>query len=108
MWQRNQPADSGRAYIAVRVQHFRNQAKMMESGMEPDPVESLRASDHLNLDTSLFKECCRFQGALPGADDNNPLPRKLPQIIVLACMRSQSGRNANKLFWPGGERADST
>src|SRR5208282_852626 len=95
------------AYIPVRIQHRGNQTKMMQSCMEPDPVERLGASNHLYLNSSLFQQCCRLESALPSADDHDPLSRKLPQIVVLACMRSQRGRNTNKLFGPGGERADS-
>src|SRR5580700_12309821 len=81
---------------------------MMQLGMKPYPVQSLRAPDHLNLNARLFEQRSRLQCALPHTDDDNLLPLKLSQIVMLTGVRSQGGRNPSELCRASCKRADST
>ena len=79
----------------------------MQSGVEPHPVQSPRARNHLDLNAGLFEQRSRFQSALAGPDDDDTLPLELSQIIMLARVRSQRRRNGRELRGPGSKRADS-
>ncbi len=94
---RHETADPSWSNIAFRIQHLGNQAQMMQPRMQAHPVESLRARNHLDLDPGFLKQRCGFQCALSGPDDDYLLPFELPEIVVLARMRSQSRGNASKL-----------
>ncbi len=103
---RSQLTHSGGTHIPWRIQESLNRPEAPHALSPAEPANLRRADDHLNASTGFVQEGGRFERTLPATNHENFLVGKTPEVLVIAAMRHQRGRQTGKLRRPPCERRD--
>ena len=78
----------------------------MQPFVHPDPSKRGNPGDDLYIRAGFMQERRRFQGALSGADDHNPFPRKVRNCPPFVTVRGLAGIELGKNGRLSMERSD--
>ncbi len=82
-------ADSGGADVGGGVEQFSDGAEALHSGTPAEPVDALLADEDFDLAASFVDQGGGFEGALPGADDDDIFAAEAFNVALIGAMSDE-------------------